>query len=144
MAKSDQEKRICLMRCTGKALYPVSQQDEEILMELSRTKDVEITFKYRRIPEKLRLYWWFLGYVNEATDAYPNTVKLHDAIKRHLGYVTVERKLNGDEVEVVDSIAMSAMDEHEFGEFFKRAERLIAEHFGIILPEKPATMRRAA
>lgn len=144
MAKPDQEKRICLMRCTGHALYPVSQQDEEILMGLSKTKDVEITFKYRRIPEKLRLYWWFLGYVNEATDAFPTAEKMHREIKRALGYVTIEKKLNGEEVEVVDSVAMSAMDEHEFGEFFKRAERLIAEHFGISMPEKPATLRRAA
>lgn len=142
--KTDRERRICIVTRKGSALWPVSAADEEIICGLSQMKEIEITFKYRRVPEKLRLYWWFLSYVIEATDAYPTSEKLHDAIKRHLGYVTIEKKLNGDEVEVVDSVAMSAMDELDFGEFFKRAERLIAEHFGISMPEKPDHYRRAA
>ena len=144
MAKTDKERRICIVRCTGSALYPVSAADEEILQGLSKTQDVEVTFKYRRIPEQLRAYWWFLSYVVEATEAYPTAEHLHEAIKFALGYVKQMVTLAGEIIVVPDSVALSAMDGQEFTEYFKKAEKLIAERFGIAMPEKPATLRRAA
>lgn len=134
--KPDREKRICIVTRKGGALWPVSAADAEILDGLVQGKDIEVTFKYRRIPEQLRAYWWFLSYVIEATDAYPTADHLHEAIKFELGYVRKMAKLNGEIVIVPDSVALSAMDGHEFSEYFKRAERLIAERFGIVMPER--------
>lgn len=128
----------------GSGLWPVSAADEEIISGLSQMKEIEISFKYRRVPEQLRAYWWFLSYVNEATDAYPNAEKLHEALKFALGYTTQMVTLSGEIVIVPDSVALSAMDGLEFTEYFKKAEKLIAERFGIAMPERPADARRAA
>lgn len=142
--KTDRERRICIVTRKGSALWPVSAADEEIISGLSQMKEIEITFKYRRIPEQLRAYWFFLSYVVEATEAYPTAEKLHSALKFALGYVEQMVTLSGEIVIVPDSVALSAMDGQEFTEYFKKAEKLIAERFGVVMPEKPADARRAA
>jgi hypothetical protein len=141
MSKSDKERRICIVTRKGSALVPVSRDDEEIICGLSQMKEIEISFKYRRVPEQLRAYWWFLSYVVEATDAYPTAEKLHEALKFALGYTSQMVTLSGEIVTIPDSVALSAMDGIEFTEYFRRAEKLIAERFGIVMPE---TRKRAA
>ncbi|MDP1702619.1 MAG: hypothetical protein Q8L53_16905 [Aestuariivirga sp.] len=142
--KTDRERRICIVTRKGSGLWPVSAADEEIICGLSQMKEIEISFKYRRVPEQLRAYWWFLSYVVEATEAYESAEHLHNAIKFELGYVKKMARLSGEIVIVPDSVALSAMDGMEFTEYFKKAEKLIAERFGIVMPEKPADVRRAA
>jgi hypothetical protein len=137
--KTDLERRICIVtRSKGNTLIPVSLADEEIISGLTFGKEIEITFKHRRIPAQLRAYWWFLSYVVEATDAYPTAEHLHDALKFALGYTRQMVTLSGEIVIVPDSVALSAMDGLEFTEYFKRAQRLIAERFGIATPERVA------
>lgn len=134
--KTDRERRICIVTRKGGSLLPVSAADAEILDGMAQGKEIEATFKYRRVPEQLRAYWWFLSYVIEATDAYPTADHLHEAIKFELGYVRKMAKLNGEIVIVPDSVALSAMDGQEFTKYFKRAERLIAERLGVVRPER--------
>jgi hypothetical protein len=134
--KTDLDRRICIVTRKGSALVPVSQADEEIICGLSVGKEIEVTFKHRRIPAQLRAYWWFLSYVVEATDAYPTAEHLHDALKFALGYTRQMVTLSGEIVIVPDSVALSAMDGLEFTEYFKRVQRLIAERFGIAMPER--------
>lgn len=137
--KTDREKRICLMRRKGSALWPVSQADEEILQELSNG-DIEVTFKNRRSNEQLRAYWVYLAEVVAATEAYPTAEKLHEALKFAMGYVTTIILFDGTVQTIADSVALSKMDGAEFTGFYRRAERLIAERFGF----DAKAMRRAA
>lgn len=129
--KTDREKRICLMRCTGHALYPVSQQDDEILMELSKTQDIEVSFKQRRSNPQLRRYWVMLADVVKATECYPTAERLHEALKFDMGYVTPQRTMRGVLMYAPDSVAFSRMGADEFKGFFDRAVRLISETYGI-------------
>ena len=130
MAKTDREKRICLMRRKGSALFPVSQADDEILQELGEG-DVEVTFKQRRSLPQLRKYWAMLSDVVAATDSYPTAEHLHEILKYEMGYVKPIRRLNGETVLMPDSVAFSRMGPIEFRGFMDRAIRLIGETHGI-------------
>ena len=129
MAKTDREKRICLMRRKGSALLPVSQADDEIISELGEG-DVEVTFKQRRSLPQLRKYWAMLSDVVAATEAYPTAEHMHEALKMSMGYVTQIKTLQGAPFIVPDSVAFSRMGPGEFRGFFDRAVRLISETYG--------------
>lgn len=139
MAKTDREKRICLMRRKGSALLPVSQADGEIIQELG-DGDVEVTFKQRRSLPQLRKYWAMLSDVVAATDGYPTAEHLHEAIKMATGYTATITTLQGQVIVVPDSIAFSRMGPGEFRGFFERAVRLISETYGI----NPVDLERIA
>ena len=130
MSQADREKRICIMRRSGTALLPVSQADEEIIRELGYG-DIEVKFAKRRSNPQLRLYWQMLNKIIEATDAYPTSEHLHQAVKMHLGYTTEIRTFDGELVRVADSVAFSKMDGYEFKIFFDQAVALLATTFGI-------------
>lgn len=130
MAKTDREKRICLMRRKGSALFPVSQADDEILQELGEG-DVEVIFKQRRSLPQLRKYWAMLSDVVAATDSYPTAEHLHEALKLATGYTATITTLQGQVIVVPDSVAFSRMGPGEFKGFFDRAVRLISETYGI-------------
>jgi hypothetical protein len=129
MTKPDQDKRICLMRRHGSHLVPCTAFDAEMVEELGNG-DIEVSFRNRRSNEQLRAYWAYLGDVVAATECYPNSERLHDALKWAMGYTSQMILLNGEIVTVVDSVALSRMTAIEFTEFFRHAQRLIAERFG--------------
>jgi hypothetical protein len=127
--QTDREKRICIMRRSGTALLPVSQADEEIINDLG-PGDVEVKFAKRRSNPQLRLYWQMLKRAVDATDAYPNSERLHEAIKMHLGYTVPIKTFDGGVVHIADSVAFSKMDGAEFKGFMDRAVALLASSFG--------------
>jgi hypothetical protein len=130
MAKTDREKRICIMRREGNRLAPVTQFDAEMLAEFANGKDIEVTFKQRRSNDQLRAYWKWLAEVVSATECAPSAEHLHETLKLEMGYVTRIRRFDGTTQIWPDSTALSKMEGPEFTGFFRRAERLIAETFG--------------
>lgn len=130
MSQTDREKRICIMRAAGSALLPVSQADAEIIGSLG-PGDVEVRFAKRRSNPQLRLYWQMLNKIVEATDDYPTSEHLHQAVKMHLGYTTPVKTFDGETVHIADSVAFSKMDGFEFKQFFDRAVALLASAYGI-------------
>lgn len=130
MSQTDREKRICIMRRAGTSLVPASPADEEIIQGLG-FGDVEVKFAKRRSNPQLRLYWQMLNKIVEATDDYPTSEHLHQAVKMHLGYTTPVKTFDGVTVHVADSVAFSKMDGFEFKQFFDRAVALLASAYGI-------------
>lgn len=133
--KADKDTRVCIMRRVGTHLVPATASDAEMVEELNSTSDVEVTFVNRRNYDQLRSYWAFLREVVDATECYPTSEKLHDALKYAMGYTTPMRLMGGTIVHVPDSVALNKMDAVEFTGFYRRAERLIAEQFGYVREE---------
>jgi hypothetical protein len=128
--KTDREKRPIFCIATPDGLKPSNPYDAEVLDRIKHGSEVEITIKHRRSPAKLKEYWWGLHKVIAAADDYPSAEHLHDAIKFALKMVTPVMTLTGKMIMVPDSVALAKMDDAEFSEFFKRAQRLVIERFG--------------
>lgn len=135
--KLDRDTRICIVRRNGLSLVPVSPSDADMIMELTSTTDIEVTFTNRRSLPQLRSYWAFLQEVIDATECYPTAEKLHDELKMEMGYTTTGKRFDGTIHTYPDSVALSKMDAVEFTGFYRRAERLIAQVFGYAREEKP-------
>lgn len=129
--KSDNETRFCTMRREGNRLVPVSAYDSEILNAFDQGIDIEVVFKITRNAKRLRAYWAWLHGVNDAIEAYPSVEKFHEAIKWACGYTTTIILFDNTIQTIVDSVAFSKMTEPEFKGFFARAQRLVAERFGV-------------
>lgn len=112
-------------------LIPAGPFDAERLAMLPPNADIEISVSHRRSHPHERLYWAALTNVCRATDAFPTAMKLHKALKRALGYVVVERQLDGSEVVELDSTAFDAMTQEEFKTYFDQAMQKLAEVFGV-------------
>ena len=121
------EKPGLICRKQGSALYPASAYDAEQLDAVPDGTDFDLRRRTRRSVPQHRLYWQALARFNEATDLYPTTAHLHEALKIDLGYMTVARDLSGRPHVVVDSIAFDAMPAEDFREYFDRAMARLAE-----------------
>jgi len=117
------------------ALFPYGTADIASFEALKPGEPVEITIKQRRSLPQLQAYWSMLQRVVEATDAFPTAEKLHEALKMDLGYTTPLKTLSGDVFLVPDSVAFNKMSAPDFRDYFKRAEKLLAEKFGIDVHE---------
>jgi hypothetical protein len=91
---------------------------------------IRVDLRTGRVPERLRWYWKFLHAVVAATEAAPNAESLHSLVKLNTGYVT-PMLVKGMPFVVPRSISFSAMSEDEFTGFLARAQRFIAEAYGI-------------
>lgn len=130
MTMPDREKRPLVLRRTERGLEPRSRFAADALAQYAVGSDVEITVKKRRSLPQLRLYWAMLHNVVEATGAFPDAERLHEALKLDLGFVTPMRLLDGRMVYIPDSAAMSKMDAAEFRRFFDAAAARLAEICG--------------
>lgn len=139
MSAPDREKQPLVLRRTDRGLEPRSRLAADLLSQYAIGSDVEITIRKRRSAPQLRRYWVMLHEVVEATGAFPDAERLHEALKLDLGYVTPMRLLDGRMVYMPDSTAMSKMDAAEFQRFFDRAAARLAEICGFDpLAEMPA------
>lgn len=122
---------------SGSALWPAGQADFAAFAAIKEGEPVEITIKQRRSLPQLQAYWAMLSRVVEATEIHPSAEHLHEAIKMALGYITPvvalpgPRTAGGSIIYVPDSVAFNKMTAPEFREYFKKAEKLIAETLGI-------------
>lgn len=130
MAKRDIDRAPILVTKTRNGLSPVSAFEAELLDRYPTGAELEITIKQRRSLPQQKTYWKMLAYVNGATDAYPTTEKLHEALKHHLGYITTFRRFDGTEEEVADSTAFAAMDGAAFKTYMDQAVAALSEKFG--------------
>ncbi len=128
--KPDREKMPIILRRTERGLEPRSRLAADALAQYALHSDVEISIKKRRSAPQLRLYWAMLHNVVEATGAFPDAERLHEALKLDLGFVTPIKLLDGRTVYVPDSAAMSKMDAAEFRRFFDAVAARLAEVCG--------------
>jgi hypothetical protein len=128
--KPDREKMPIILRRTERGLEPRSRLAADALAQYALHSDVEISIKKRRSAPQLRLYWAMLHNVVEATGAFPDAERLHEALKLDLGFVTPMKLLDGRTVYVPDSAAMSKMDAAEFRRFFDAVAKRLAEVCG--------------
>lgn len=130
MKRITRETAPLVLRRTDRGLEPRSRLATDILEKYPVHSDLEVTIKRKRSHPQLRLYWLMLHKVVEATDAFPNAEKLHDALKFDLGFVTPVKLLDGRIVYMPDSAAMNSMDADEFRRFFDKAMARLAEVCG--------------
>jgi hypothetical protein len=128
--KPDRERMPIILRRTERGLEPRSRLAADALAQYALHSDVEISIKKRRSAPQLRLYWAMLHNVVEATGAFPDAERLHEALKLDLGFVTPMKLLDGRTVYVPDSAAMSRMDAAEFRRFFDAVVKRLAEVCG--------------
>jgi hypothetical protein len=124
----------------GRVFFPFDQFCEDAFAAIKEGAMVELTIKQRRSLPQLQAYWSMLSRVVEATDAFPSAEHLHEALKMDLGYFRPMKLLSGEIVFVPDSVAFNKMTAPAFREYFAKAEKLIAEKFGI----DPQELREAA
>ncbi len=113
---------------------PASAYDAALMAEQPIGAQFEAKpMKARSLPQ-LRMYWAMLTNLVDATalgDRYPTPAKLHDAILRELGYVSVSYDLaSGKPYVTRDSTAFDKMTADEFRVFFDRATARLSEIVG--------------
>jgi hypothetical protein len=127
--KKDIDRAPIIVTKTRNGLSPVGPHEQELLDRYPVGAELEITVKQRRSSKQQALYWAMLSHTNTATQAYPTTEKLHEALKRHLGYVTTFTHFDGTEEEITDSTAFAAMDQAAFKLYFDQAVMALTEKF---------------
>lgn len=123
-----------IIRKTGAGLVPASAIDAEQLDAWKIGTEFDAKPRTKRSNPQNRLYWKILANVLEATslsDLYPTSTKLHEALLRGLGYVTVTYDLDGAPHLTPDSTAFNEMDAEEFRTYFDKAMVLLAETTGV-------------
>lgn len=130
MAKKSSEAApiYCVRR--GDALIGEMQYDRDRIAAMPAGDRIKVELSTGRSPARLRWYWQFLHAVVKATDAAPDAESLHSLVKMHTGYVTPVM-VRGMPFVVPRSISFASMPEDEFVGFLQRAERFIAESYGI-------------
>jgi hypothetical protein len=116
---------------TPNGLIAVSSFDAETLDGFPLGQLFDLKPRASRSGALHRTYWRTLGGVIKATDMYPTSTHLHAALKRDLGYVTIERGLDGKEYEAVESTNFNAMKtDAEFRPYFDAAIARLSEVAG--------------
>jgi len=122
---------------SGSKLEPVSQMDEEKLLEIPEHREVTVRIVRKRSLPQHRLYWALLNMVMENLPEpepgkqwpFMSTDQLHEAIKIELGFMRPIKTIKGDTIYVPDSIAFDRCDQECFQKFFERALDLISTTF---------------
>jgi len=128
--KPDIDHAPLVLRRTERGLEPRSRLASDLLSDYALHSEVEVRIKKRRSSPQNALYWVGLARLVEATDAYPTTQAIHNALKLDLGYTTPIRRLNGEIVWEPDSTAFSNMHGPDFQRYFDKARKLVIETFG--------------
>jgi hypothetical protein len=124
-------------------LVPAGAFDAERFDGFPDGTEFDIVARTRRSGRQNAAYWLALHRIVEATGRWPNAETLHDALRRDLGYIHVQRDLDGEPYLAVDSTAFDAMSAEAFGVYFEAAMQRLAEVTGIE-PLELLDERRAA
>src|SRR5580765_997020 len=122
-------------------LVPAGALDAEDFDVMPEGAQFELKSLTRRSLPQAHLYWQVLENVVQATGRWPTRYHLHDALRRDLGYIHIQRDLAGEPYLAVDSTAFDAMSAEEFSAYMQRAFSRLTEVTGIeplILLEKAA------
>lgn len=128
MAKKP-EKPIYAFRKRGLSLVPDMEFDARLLDGIKEGELVKVDVKEFRNPGRMRAYWAMLHEVVAATECAPSAERLHEAMKLELGIVDLV-KVGTMTVAIPGSIAFDKMSEVEMVEWFRIAERFLAEKYG--------------
>ncbi len=139
MAKRKEKFEIVFVKERGR-LIPATAMDQEEVNALAEGTQVKVTPDDTRGHAQLGFYWLVLKHVVDATGRWPTKEKLHDAVKRALGYVHVAATLTGQPYVAVDSISLADMTDDERKVFMKQAFAEIGAATGIdpisLVPER--------
>ena len=115
----------------GRGLVPASAYDAEEFDGLPPGTTFELRPVETKGRAQLAFYWSVLKRVVNATGLWPTDNKLHEGIKRQLGYVTLNYMPNGTPYIAVDSIALANMSDEERKVYIAQAWELLATETGI-------------
>lgn len=118
---------------TVDGLMPVSRHAAETIGDAAMGAVFKITPTKGRSNKQLAWYWVALRMVAMGTGKWPNAAKVHEDVKRALGYVTIRTDpFTGKEIIETDSVAFSAMTHQQFTkEYMPNVKRLFLDQMGI-------------
>lgn len=128
MAKKPEKPVYAFIR-QGNALVPELEFDQRALAGIENGQRVRVDIKEFRSVPRLRAYWMMLHEVVAATECAPSAERLHEAMKLELGIVDLV-KVGNMTVAIPGSIAFDKFTESEMVEWFRIAERFLAEKYG--------------
>ncbi len=128
MAKK--EKALIVVRKTPRGLQPVSGFDAELLLAAPIGTEFNLVSLTKRSLPQQRTYWKALNEAVKATGRWPNSEKLHDALKRACGYVEIRYNLDGSSYIATDSTSFEAMNHDEFCAYMDQAMAKLSEAVG--------------
>lgn len=112
-------------------LQPVSMYDAERMEDYPEGTLFNLTNTGKRSNPHHNLYWTTLRRVAKATGKWPTEHHLHDELKIACGYVRIKLSaLNGELVNIPDSISFDKMSQQEFQRYFELAMAKLAEGIG--------------
>jgi hypothetical protein len=112
-------------------LVPVSQYDAERMEDLPDGTLFNLSQTGKRSNPHHNLYWSTLRRVARDTGKWPTEHHLHDELKIACGYVRIKLSaLNGELVNIPDSISFDKMNQAEFFKYFELAMKKLAEGIG--------------
>lgn len=120
----------------GDCLWPDMDMDRRALDGINPGQRVRVEIKRWRNSSRNRAYWAMLGEVIEATECALSPERLHQVLKLENGCVELVQLPSGYKVAIPGSISFDEMSEPEFMEFFRRAERWLAETYGWVPKER--------
>lgn len=129
MSKRRKEAPVYAFIRRGDALIPELEMDRRALDGVAQGQRVRVDIKEFRSAPRLRAYWAMLHEVVAATECAPSAERLHEAMKLELGIVDLV-KVGTMTVAIPGSIAFDKMSEVEMVEWFRIAERFLAEKYG--------------
>ena len=136
MAKKP-EKPVYAFRRRGNALVPDMDMDARALEGIAEGQLVRADIKEFRSLPRLRAYWAMLDEVVAATECAASAERLHEAMKLELGIVDLV-KVGTMTVAIPGSIAFDKFTEAEMAEYFRIAEKWLAEKYGYVRQERDA------
>lgn len=112
-------------------LQPVSMYDAERIEDYPEGTLFNLSNTGKRSNPQHNLYWSTLRRVAKATGKWPTEHHLHDELKIACGYVRIKLSaLNGELVNIPDSISFDKMTQQEFQKYFELAMAKLAEGIG--------------
>ena len=112
-------------------LLPVSQYDAEQMEDYPQGALFNLSPTGKRSNPQHNMYWSILRRVARATGKWPTEHHLHDELKIACGYVRIKLSaLNGELVNIPDSISFDKMTQPEFQQYFDMAMAKLAEGIG--------------
>lgn len=136
MAKKPEKPVYAFIR-KGGALVPEMEYDARALEGISQGQRVRIEVKEFRNLGRLRAYWAMLHEVVQSTECAASAEQLHEAMKLELGIVELV-KVGHLTVAIPGSIAFDKMTEPEMVDWFRIAEKWLAEKYNYVREDRSA------
>lgn len=119
---------------SGSALVPATAYDAERCQQFKKGQTLKADRLVKPRSNKLQgKYWACLAQFVAATGCVPTADHLHNLLKMKNGYVTPAYMPDGKLFWIPDSTAFDKMDDGQFLDFIKTADRWCLETFGLEL-----------